>query len=195
MVCFPNRSDRWWWSYLLVCTFVPRASTFRLFAAEGYKHVTASSLIPLNSSHRAESNELSPGSGAPMAGELSPFGTLLTATGRPPPRALYHSIHLVRRILIVRSPALADPRLMSYHSFSPADSYRHATASSLIPFDSSRPADSNGVLPNSIRRLAVELSSTLYLCSPGRYLQIVTCRVLQACHSFEPYTIEFQSSS
>ena len=109
MVSLPTRSDRWSWSYLLVCTFVPRESTFRLFPAEGYKHARASSLIPLNSSHRAESNELSPGSGAPMAGELSPFLTLLTATGMPPPRALYYSIRLVRRILIVRSPALADP--------------------------------------------------------------------------------------
>jgi len=140
-VRFTTRSDGWWWSYLLVCTFVHRASTYRLFAAECYKHATASSLIPLNSSCRAESNELSPGSGAPLAGELSPFLTLLTATGMPPPRALYHSIRPVRRVLMVRSLALADPWLMSYHSFSPDDSYRHATTLCLIPFDSSRPAD------------------------------------------------------
>ena len=70
-------------------------------------------------------------------------------------------------------PTLADLWLGRYYIFEPADSYRHATASSLIPFDSPRPADSNGPLPNSIRPLAVELSSTLYFCSPGKYLQIV----------------------
>ena len=129
-----------------------------MFAAEGYKHATASSLISLNSSRRAESIELSPGPSAPLAGELSLFLTLLTATGMPPPRALYHSIHLVRRILMVRSLGLADPWLMSYHSFSPDDRYRHATASSLIPFDSSRPADSNGPLPGPGGPLADELS-------------------------------------
>jgi len=148
MVHFPTRSDRWLWSYHLLCTFVLRASPYRLYDAECYKHATTSSLTPLNRSRRAESNERSPRSGAPLASELSPFLTLLTATGMPPPRALYHSIRLVRRILMVRSPALADPWPMSYHSSSPADSYRHATAASLIPFNSSRPADSNGPLHN-----------------------------------------------
>ena len=91
-------------------------------------------------------------------------------------------------------PTLADLWLGSYHLFEPADSYRHATPSSFIPFDSSRPADSNGELPNSIRPLAVGLSSTLYICFPGWYLQIHSCRVLQASLSFELYTIEFPSS-
>jgi len=58
---------------------------------------------------------------------------------------------------MVRSPALADPWLMSYHSFSPDDSYRHATTSSLIPFDSSCPAP-NGPLPGPGGPLADELS-------------------------------------
>jgi len=71
MVCFPIRSDRWWSSYLIVCTFVHLAGTFRLFAAECYKHATASSLIPLNPSRRAESDELSPNPGGPLAEELS----------------------------------------------------------------------------------------------------------------------------
>jgi len=167
MVRCTTRSDRWWWSYLLVCTFVHWASTYRLFAAECYKHATAWGLIPLNSSCRAESNGLSPGSGAPLAGELSALLTLLTATGMPLPRSLYHSIRLVQRILMVRSLALADPWLISYHSFSPDDTYRHATTSSLIPFDPSRPADSNGPLADPIRHLADELSSTLYSCFPG----------------------------
>ena len=150
MVCFTTRSDRWWWSYLIVCTFVPRASTSRLFAAEGYKHATASNLTPLNSSRRAESNELSPGSGAHLVGELSSFLTLLTATGMPPPRALYHSIRLVRRIQMVCIPTRSDRWWWSYllvctfvHRASTfrlfaAEYYKHATASSLIPLNSSR---------------------------------------------------------
>ena len=115
MVHFPTQSERWLWSYHLLCTFVLRASPYRLFAAECYKHATTSSLTSLNSSRRAESNELSPRSGAPLAGELSPLLTLLTAMVMPPPRALYHSIRPVRRALMVRSLALADPWPMSYH--------------------------------------------------------------------------------
>jgi len=92
-------------------------------------------------------------------------------------------------------PILADLWLGRYYIFEPADSYRHATASSLMPFDSSHPADSNGALPNSMRPLARELSFTWYFSSPGRYLQIVRWCVLQACHSFGPSTIESLSSS
>jgi len=73
MVRFPTRSDRWLWSYHSLSTLVLRAGTYRLSDAVIYKHATASSLIPLNSSRRAESNELSPDSGGPLAEELSPF--------------------------------------------------------------------------------------------------------------------------
>jgi len=62
MVCFPSRSDRWLWSYLLVCTFVHWAGIFRLFAAESYKHATGLSLIPLYFSCSPDSNGLVPGS-------------------------------------------------------------------------------------------------------------------------------------
>ena len=89
---------------------------------------------------------------------------------------------------MVRSPGRADPWLMSYHSFSPDECYRHATASSLTLFDSPRPADSNGLLPESIRPLAVELDSSLSFRSPGRYLEIAFCRELQVSHQFEPYS-------
>jgi len=91
----------------------------------------------------------------------------------PQLRALYHSILLVELNLMSYLPTLADHWLRSYHLFEPADCYRYATASGLIPFDSSRLADSNGPPPDQIRPLAVELSSSLYFCSPGRYLQIV----------------------
>jgi len=69
-------------------------------------------------------------------------------------------------------PILADNWLRSYRLFEPADCYKYATASGLIPFDSSRPACSNGPPPDLIRPLAVKLSSSLHFCSPGRYLQI-----------------------
>ena len=61
------------------------------------------------------------------------------------------------------SPTLADTSLASYHSFKPSDSHRHATASSYIPFDSSQREDSNGVLPDSIRLLNVEITFILYV--------------------------------
>ena len=70
-------------------------------------------------------------------------------------------------------PTLADLWLGRYHHSDPTDCYRHATDSSLIPFDSYRPADSNGLLPDSIRPLVVELPYSLYFCSLGRFLQIV----------------------
>ena len=78
---------------------------------------------------------------------------------------------------MVCSPALADIKfqLVSYQSFTPADSYRYATALSLIPFDSSGLPDSNCVLPDLICLLAEELPESLYLCSPGKYLQMVGC--------------------
>ena len=80
-----------------------------------------------------------------------------------PLRAIYHSIRLSERIPMRVSPTLADASLVSYHSFKPTDSHRHATGSSYIPFDSSQRADSHGVLPDSIRLLALEISFILYV--------------------------------
>ena len=48
----------------------------------------------------------------------------------------------------------------------PRDCHRRATASSLIPFDSSRPPDSNEIVADQIRPLAVELPQLL-VTSPG----------------------------
>ena len=80
-----------------------------------------------------------------------------------PLRAIYHSIRLSEWIPMRVSPTLADASLASYHSFKPTDSHRHATGSSYIPFDSSQRTDSNGVLPDSISLLTVEISFILYL--------------------------------
>ena len=80
-----------------------------------------------------------------------------------PLRAIHHSTRLSERIPMRVSPTLADASLASYHSFKPTDSHRHATGSSYIPFHSSQRADSNGVLPDSIRLLALEISFILYV--------------------------------
>jgi len=142
---------------------------------------------------------------------ITPFN-LLTATGMPPLKAINNLIHVIRRIQMVRQiqmvrfPTRSDRWLWRYllvctfvlsastYRLCDAECCKHATPSSLIPCDSSRPADSNGPLPNSIRPLAIELLFTWYFSSPGRYLQIDRCSVLQACHSFEHYTIESLSS-
>ena len=92
--------------------------------------------------------------------------SLVTATGVPPPRAIYHLIRLVRRILMRPLRTLADAWLVRYPSFSSTQSYSHALATCHIPFDSSRPPDSNETLADSIRPLVVELP-LLLVSIPG----------------------------
>ena len=94
-----------------------------------------------------------------------------------PLRAIYHSYRLSERIPISVSPTLADACLVSYPSFRSTDSYRHATAVSDMPFDSSQRADSNGVLPDSIRPLADEIPFILYVL--GHFL-LPECLLLWA---------------
>ena len=76
--------------------------------------------------------------------------SLVTATGGPPPRALYHSIRLVRGILMRPLRTLADAWLVRYPSFSSTESNSHAPAMSHTPFDSSRPPNSNETLADLI---------------------------------------------
>ena len=92
--------------------------------------------------------------------------SLVTATGVPPPRAIYHSIRLIRWILMRPLQTLADTWLVPYSSFSSTESYSHAPTMSHIPFDSSYPPDSNETLADSIRPLVVELPPLL-VSSPG----------------------------
>ena len=61
---------------------------------------------------------------------------------------------------------LADAWSVRYPSFSSTGSYSYATATGHIPIDSSRPADSNETLADSIRRLVVELPQ-LSVSFPG----------------------------
>ena len=126
-------------------------------STESYSYATATSHIPIDSSRPADSNETLADSIRPLVIELpqllvrSPGGvptdvSLVTATGGPQPRALYHSIRLVRRILMRPLRTLADAWLVRYPSFSSTESYSYATATSHIPIDSSRPADTNETL-------------------------------------------------
>ena len=120
---------------------------------------------------------------------------LLTAADMPAPRALHHSIRLSERIPMRYLPTRSDRWLwscppswlwLSRHlppRLRATEGYSHATASSLIPFDSSQPADSSGPSPDPIRPLAVELSP------------FFTCWQLQICQRLEPYTIRFTSAS
>ena len=78
-----------------------------------------------------------------------------------PLRAIHHSNRLSERIPMRVFPTLADACLASYHPFHSNDSYRHATASSHIPFDSSQQADSNEGLPDPGGRLPGELQFLL----------------------------------
>ena len=84
-----------------------------------------------------------------------------------PLRALHHSNRLSERIPIRVFLTLADVCLASYHSFQSTDSYRHATATSHIPFNSSRQADSNELSPDLIRPLILELTFFLTLATLG----------------------------
>ena len=108
---------------------------------------------------------------------LLPECWLLRATDILPLRARYHSIRLSERIPMSASPTLADACMVRYPSFESTDSYRHATAASHIPFDSPQRADSNGVLPDSIRLLVVEIAFILYV--PGHFL-LPECWLMRA---------------
>ena len=88
---------------------------------------------------------------------LLPECWLLRATDMLPLRVIYHSIRLSERIPMRASPTLADTCVVCYPSFSFTDSYRHATAASLIPFKLSQRADSNEGLPDPGGRLPGEL--------------------------------------
>src|SRR5437660_906623 len=88
------------------------------------------------------------------------------------------------------------PKLSSFlNLFLPPDLSSNANPSNPIPFESCHLADSNKLCPDLIRLLGQRLSTLLYFCSPGRYLQIVGCGLLQACRDFKPYTVRFLSTS
>ena len=143
-----------------------RYPSFR--STDSYRHATAASHIPFDSSQRADSHGRLPDSIRPLAVKipfilyvpghfLLPACWLLRATDMQPLRAIYHSDRLSERIPMRASPTLADACLVRYPSFSFTDSYRHATAVSLIPFKPPQRADSNEGLPDPDGRLPGEL--------------------------------------
>jgi len=83
---------------------------------------------------------------------------------------------------MVYPPTRAEACLVSYLSFSSANSGRHATALSHTPCDLSQRADSNGVLPNPSRHL------------PGELSLFFICQELQTSKCFGRYTIRFASA-
>ena len=133
--------------------------------------------IPFDSPRLADSNKTLADTIRPLAVELPyllvsfPGGvhsdiSLLAATGGLQLRAIYHSIRLVRRILMKPLRTQAEAWLVRYPSFSSTESYSYDTTTSHTPIDSSRPADSNKTLADSIRPLVVQLHQPL-VSSPG----------------------------
>ena len=203
----PMQSDHWLNGYAYFCTWVPRASTFKLLATGCYRHADASRPLPFDSRRRADSNETLPDSGRHLPSEVTAFFILLTSIAMRTLQTLYHLIPLDRRIPTHPVPTLSNRLLKCYRNLCtwvPLAStfkllatgcYRHADASRPIPFDSPRRADSNPPCPDDVRPLVEMLFKPLYLSSLGKYFQIGGHWVLQACGRFEVYTIRFPSVS
>ena len=123
---------------------------------------------PSHSSRLADSNKTLADSIRPLGAKLpqpllcflggvpTDFSLVTTIDG-PQPRAIYYSIHLMRRIQIrpLRTSAVAC--LVRYPAFSSTESYRDAPSTSHAVSDSSCPAETNVTLADSIRPLALEL--------------------------------------
>src|SRR5205807_978067 len=88
----------WGKSYALCCTFVPWADTYRLHVAVCYKCPGTSSLIPFDSSRRADSYSALPVPGGCLADELYTFSYPLTSISMRSLRIIPHSIPLDERI-------------------------------------------------------------------------------------------------
>ena len=136
---------------------------------ESYSHAPATSHTLFDLSRPADSHKTFADTIRPLAVELTQLlvsfrgGVAtdffrVTATGVLQLRAIYHSIRLVRRILIRPLRTLADALLVRYPSFPSTESYSHAPATSHIPFDSSRPPDSNKTFADPSGRLVGPLS-------------------------------------
>jgi len=103
---------------------------------------------------------------------------LLGARGMRTLWGLYYSIPLGERTPMRPFPTLADICPLRPLPLHPADLYSHADTSKPIPFDSPRPADSNGPCPDAVRPLVEWVCILLYLSFPGKYFQIVSYGVL-----------------
>ena len=113
----PMLSDRWLKSYPPICTCIPQACIFKLFATECYRHADASRPIPFDASRRADSNETLPDSGGYLPPELSSFFSLLTSIAMRTLQNLHHSIPLYLRIPTHLVPTLSDHWLQCYPFF------------------------------------------------------------------------------
>ena len=144
----PTQSANWLWSYP---PFSPADSyryihrlkpyTIRFLSASGFQ----SAICRPNPTAGCGATLLHDPS---CPGIFHPDLELQKATDMPPPRALYHSIPLSERIPADPSPTQSANWLWSYSPFSPANSYRDTTATSLTPFYLSQKADSCGPIPD-----------------------------------------------
>ena len=173
----PMLSDHWLKSYPPICTWVPQASIFKLFATECYRDADASSPIPFDSPRRADPNETLPDTAGHLPAEISAFFILPTAIAMWTLRNLHNSIFLDRRIPSHTVPMLSDRWLKGYppictwvsrasiFKLFATECYRHADASTRrpIPFNSPRRADSNETLPDSAGHLLSEISAFFIL--------------------------------
>ena len=112
-------SDRWLKGYPNICTCVPQASTFKLWATDCYRHADTSRPIPFDSPCRAESNETLPDSqaGGHLPPEISAFFILLTSIAMRTLQNLYHLIPLTERNSTHPVPTLSDHWLKGYSFF------------------------------------------------------------------------------
>jgi len=171
----PTMSDGWLKCYPNLCTWLPRASTFKLFATGCYRHEDASRPIPVDSPRRADSNETPPDSSGHLPAKVSAFFMLLTSIPMRTLRGLYHWIPLGERIPTYPVPTMSDRWLKCYLNSFPwvprastfklaaTGYYRHAGTERPIPFDSPRRADSNETLLDSGGYLPAEVSAFFIL--------------------------------
>jgi len=174
--------------------------------ADRYRHAAASEPIPFDSPRPADAKEPCPDAVRPLVVELSEH-VYLSSLGKYCQIVGYWVLQPCGRFetYTIRSPSASglqwDPSRLCRTSapwdiclLHPADLYSHSDASKPTPFDSSGLPDSNAHCPDAVRPLAGWLCIHLYLCSPGKYPQIVGYWVLQACGRFKTYTIRFPTA-
>jgi len=113
----PMLSDHWPNGYAYFCTLVLWVSTFKLLAAECYRHPDTLRPIPFNSPRRAESNGTLPDSGGHVPANVSALFSLLTCIAMRTLRNQYYSIPLAKRNPTHSVLKLPDRWLKGYSYF------------------------------------------------------------------------------
>jgi len=170
-------SDLWLKSCPYFGNLVLQASTFKLLATERYRHADTSRPIPVSPSCRADSNGTLSNPSGHLPAVVSAFFSLVSSIAMQMLRDLNPSIPLNRRITMHPDPMVPDCWLKCYPFFCTlvpqastfkllaTECYRHADTSRPIPFNPSRRANSNAILPNPSEhlRLPAEESGLSFL--------------------------------